>query len=126
MNSSPISLLIVESQPMMRSALGSAFAADGIRVVAELAESSEAVRAAKNSPPDVVLISVNQPGLRDMQEIAALREGLPGTAIVALVTGEFRGQESTALAFGANLVINKHSPRIDLIRAVRKLLKMVH
>ncbi len=126
MNTRTVSLLIVESQPMMRSALSAAFTADGLRVVAELAEGREALLVAKTTLPDVVLFSINQPGLGELEQIAALHEGLPAANIVALVTGEFRGQEHAARDHGASLVMNKTAPRAELIRAVRTLMQKVH
>jgi len=116
-----ISLLIVESQPMMRTALGMALSAEGMIVLAELADSRDALQIASNLTPDLILFSVNYPNLTDMDRISVLRQEIPESLIVALITGEFHGQYQAALDHGAHLVLTKSTPRAELLRALKEV-----
>jgi DNA-binding NarL/FixJ family response regulator len=115
------SVVIVESQPMMRTALSTALSAEGIKVLAEIADSRDALHTASRLTPDLILFSVNVPGLGDLNRISVLRQELPNTSIVALVTGEFRGQCQSALDYGAHLVLTKSTSRSELLNALKKV-----
>jgi len=118
-----VSIMIVESQPLMRTALSTALSAEGMTVLAEIANSREVVQAASKLTPNLILFSVNNPSLTDLEQISILRKQLPSTSIVALVTGEFRGQFQSALDYGAHLVLTKSTPRSELLNAIKGILQ---
>jgi DNA-binding NarL/FixJ family response regulator len=113
------SIVIVESQHLMRTALSTAISADGMKVLAEIEDSRDTLQIASKLTPDLILFSVNGSSLKELETLSALRQGLPNTAIVALVTGEFRGQFQSALDYGAHLVLTKSTPRLDLLNALK-------
>ena len=117
----PISIVIVESQPLMRAALSMAFASEGATVLAVLDGSLEAECTAPKLNPNVVLLAVGTPGWSDMEVIVTLRKRMPAAVIVALVTGEIPGQAHTALKKGADLVLSKSTPRSELLNAVSEI-----
>jgi DNA-binding NarL/FixJ family response regulator len=119
-----ISLMIVESQPLMRTALSTAFSAEGMTVLTEIADSRDALQTASRLTPDLLLFSVKDPSLNDLARISVLRQELPNTSIVALVTGEFYGQVQSALDYGAHLALTKSTPRHELLNAVKTMLQM--
>ncbi len=122
MISEQISVMVVESQPLMRTALSTALSAEGMTVLAEVAESRHAVQTAKKFNPNLILFSViAPPSLSDLTKISALRQELPSTLILALVTGEFYGQEQTALEHGAHMALTKNAPRSELLDAIKRL-----
>jgi len=118
-----ISLMIVESQPMMRTALSIALSTEGMTVLAEVADSRDALQTAARLTPDLILFSVKDPSLKDLGRISVLRQELPNVSIVALVTGEFRGQTQLALDYGAHLALTKSTPRYELLNAIQKMTK---
>jgi len=122
MNSKPVSIVIVENQPIFLSALSAAISSAGMNVVAEVSGSREAVQTASKLSPDMVLYSIGVPSLLDLENMAAIKRQLPATKILAMVTGEFRGQVQTALEYGAHLVLTKFVPRSELLAAVNSLL----
>jgi DNA-binding NarL/FixJ family response regulator len=117
-----ISVMIVESQPMMRSALNTAISAEeGLNVLAEVADSRDVLQTASRLTPDLVLFSVNAPSLADLNRITVLRQEIPATSIVVLITGEFHGQFQAALDHGAHLVLTKSTSRSELLSALKKI-----
>lgn len=119
----PVSIMIVESQPLMRTALSKALSVEGITILAEVAESTKAVHTAKKLTPDLILFSISHPSLDDLQRISTLRQELPATSILALVTGEFRGQEQAALDYGAQMVLTRVTPRSELLHVIKRMLQ---
>jgi len=122
MNSKPVSIIIVENQPIMRTALSAAISGAGMKVLAEASSSQDAVKTASKWSPDMVLYSIGVPSLADLESIAAIKRQLPAAKILAMVTGEFRGQVQTALDYGAHLVLTKFAPRSELLAALNSLL----
>jgi len=118
----PVSILIVESQPLMRAALTNTLSAEGFTVF-ESVWNSQTMRTASKLRPDLVLLSVGTSSWDDLKSISSLRERLPSALIVALITGEFPGQEQEALDQGAHLVVKKTVSRSTLLVTLDKLLK---
>ena len=123
MNADAISVVVVENQPLMLTALSTALLAEGMTVLAEVKESGQAIQTVQRSKPQVVLFSVGKPSLPDLERISALRHEFPGVLILALVSGDFRGQERMALDFGAHAVLTKAAPRAQLLNTVRETLQ---
>jgi DNA-binding NarL/FixJ family response regulator len=119
MTSESISLVIVESQPLMLAALSTAFSAEGMIILAEIAKHREALQITQELNPDLVLFSVWHPSLDDLKRISTLRQKLPATSIVALINGDLRGQFQAALNYGAHLALSKTTPRSELLNAVQ-------
>ncbi len=115
------SVVVIESQPMMRTALSTAISADGMTVLAEIADSRDALQTASSLAPNLILFSVNDPSLKDFERIFDLRQSLPNTLIVALITGEFTWHFQAAQNYGADLVLTKITPRSELLNAIKKL-----
>lgn len=121
MKSEPNSIVIVESHPITRAALSKAFSAEGIDVIANIADSQTALQVACALDPDFILYSVSFPEIDEMQRIMILRRELPNTRILALVTGEFSGQKNAALDHGAHRVLYKTAHRTEILSAVRAM-----
>lgn len=113
--------MIVESQPMMRTVLSTALSADGMTVLAEVADSRDALPIASNLDPDLILFSVNHPNLTELDRISVLRQELPATKIVALITGEFHGQYQAVVNHGAHFVLTKTTSRSELLKALKQI-----
>ena len=121
MNSHALSVVVVEAQPLMRAALGNALVSAGMTVLAEVDKPRQVMETAKSLSPDVILFSVGDPSLEDFERIRLLRQEVPSAAILALVTGELRGQIQAALDYGAHMVLTKASTRSALLEAIQKV-----
>lgn len=114
------SILIIESQPLMRNALRVTLLAEGFGVVESLCD-DQMVEAVSKLTPDLILYSVGAPDSDNLEAISLLRKNLLSTSIVAFITGEFPGQEQAALDHGAHLVVKKAISSSALVNALKKL-----
>ena len=71
---SPPTVLIVDDQPMMRTALRTILAADGIVIVGEAGDGNTAIEMVAALHPDVVLMDVRMPGLDGIAATSAIRD----------------------------------------------------
>jgi DNA-binding NarL/FixJ family response regulator len=124
MNAEPISIVIVESQPLMLAALSTALSVEGMDVLAEVNNSRQVVEIAREKNPQVILYSIGIPSLKDLERISDLRHKAPNVLILALITGEYHAQEEMALESGAHKVLTKSTPRSELLVAIKAMLQM--
>lgn len=115
------SMIVVERQPLMLTALSTALAAEGIQVLAEVRENSLVLPTVQRLQPELILYSVGEPCLPDLERISALRHEFPGILILALLSREFRGQERMALDYGAHRTLSKTAPRAELLAELSAL-----
>jgi DNA-binding NarL/FixJ family response regulator len=131
MKTSPASVLIIESHPMLRAALCAAIMAEPDLTVAE--QDNDSADAAQviisiqpdaillHSKPDLILLSMGNYELNDLEALMIVHKSLPDTPILALASEEVLGQEQAALECGAQAVLTKAAWRSEIIRALRKL-----
>lgn len=109
-------VVIADDQPMMRAGFKAVLEAAGdIVVVAEAATGEEAVRAAHEHTPDVVLMDIRMP---DMDGIEATRR-LPRQRVLILTTFGLDEYIISALRAGASGFLLKDAPTTEVISAVR-------
>ena len=109
-------VVIADDQPMMRAGFKAVLEATGnIEVVAEAATGTEAVQAATEHSPDVVLMDIRMP---DMDGIEATRR-LPRQRVLILTTFGLDEYILDALRAGASGFLLKDAPTQEVIAAVR-------
>jgi DNA-binding NarL/FixJ family response regulator len=109
-------LLIADDQALMRAGFRMILEAQpDLRVVAEAADGVEAVAAAREHRPDVVLMDIRMPR---MDGVEATRR-LAGHRVLILTTFNLDEYVIEALRAGASGFLLKDAPRADLIAAVR-------
>lgn len=122
MDDRTLSILIVESHPLMRAALWASLASEAnLAVVAEAAAVGEAVQAAQRLRPDLILFSLDEVAGNNLEALEALCNALPGVSIVALSSDVEVGLPRLAARAGASLLLPKSTPREELIRALREI-----
>jgi DNA-binding NarL/FixJ family response regulator len=113
---SRLRIVIADDQPMMRAGFKAVLEATGtIEVVAEAGTGEDAVRAAKEHQPDVVLMDIRMPG---MDGIEATRR-LPRQRVLILTTFGLDEYIIDALRAGASGFLLKDAPTQEVIAAVR-------
>jgi DNA-binding NarL/FixJ family response regulator len=113
---SPLRVVIADDQPMMRAGFRAVLEATGdIAVVAEADNCAEAVRAATQHAPDVVLMDIRMPG---MDGIEATRR-LPRQRVLILTTFGLDEYIIDALRAGASGFLLKDAPTQQVVDAVR-------
>jgi DNA-binding NarL/FixJ family response regulator len=115
---SPLRVVIADDQPMMRAGFKAVLEATGdIAVVAEADNGEEAVRAATEHAPDVVLMDIRMPG---MDGIEATRR-LPRHRVLILTTFGLDEYIIDALRAGASGFLLKDAPTQEVVAAVRSV-----
>ncbi len=113
---SRLRVVIADDQPMMRAGFKAVLEASGdIEVVAEASNGEEAVRAAGQHTPDVVLMDIRMPG---MDGIEATRR-LPRQRVLILTTFGLDQYIIEALRAGASGFLLKDAPTQEVVAAVR-------
>jgi DNA-binding NarL/FixJ family response regulator len=113
---SKLRVVIADDQPMMRAGFKAVLEATGtIEIVAEAGTGEEAVRAATQYAPDVVLMDIRMPG---MDGIEATRR-LPSQRVLILTTFGLDDYIIDALRAGASGFLLKDAPTQDVVDAVR-------
>jgi DNA-binding NarL/FixJ family response regulator len=113
---SRLRVVIADDQPMMRAGFKAVLEATGtIEVVAEAENGEEAVRAAREHAPDVVLIDIRMP---EMDGIEATRR-MPNQRVLILTTFGLDEYIIDALRAGASGFLLKNAPTQEVIDAVR-------
>ncbi|MEU5055282.1 response regulator [Streptomyces sp. NPDC056121] len=117
-----IRVLIVDAQSLIRSGLGSALeAADGIEVVGEAADGSQAVSATREYRPDVVIMDLHLPhggGVEAIVQLVRMEESPRVLALTPFSTDDLVLQ---ALNAGAGGFLQKDLIAGELAAAVRTL-----
>ena len=112
----PLRVVIADDQPMMRAGFKAVLESTGdIQVVAEAGDGEEAVRAAIEHAPDVVLMDIRMPG---MDGIEATRR-LPRQRVLILTTFGIDQYILEALRAGASGFLLKDAPVDEVVAAVR-------
>ncbi|MFF3763894.1 response regulator [Streptomyces sp. NPDC001922] len=117
-----IRVLIVDDEALVRAGLRMILEpAEDMEVVAEASDGSEAVTAAAEYRPDVVLMDVRMPGMDGLTALKELRRRPGAPSVIMLTTFDLDDYVHTALRNGAaGFLLKDTSPR-DLAAAVRAI-----
>jgi DNA-binding NarL/FixJ family response regulator len=118
----PIRVIVADDQELVRTGFCVILeATDGITVVAEAANGTQAVQAAADHHPDVILMDVRMPEMDGLEATRLItggdRAGPP--RVVMLTTFDFDDYVYEALRSGASGFLLKDAPRHDLIAAIK-------
>ncbi|MFF4620496.1 response regulator transcription factor [Nonomuraea jabiensis] len=115
-----ITVLIADDQPLVRAGFRSLLGrARDIRVTAEAATGDEAVRAARATRPDVVLMDIHMPGLDGLAATERILSELPACRVIVVTTFDTDEHVFRALRIGASGFLTKEFQADDLRNAVR-------
>lgn len=115
-----ITVLLVDDHPVVRDGLRGMLADEvGIEVVGEAGNGRDALTAARQLRPDVVLMDLRMPTLDGVAATLAVREELPDTRVLVLTTFDSDRDIQRAIAAGAVGYLLKDAPPADLVRGVR-------
>jgi DNA-binding NarL/FixJ family response regulator len=112
-------VLIADDHPVYRRALAGWLRASGLDVVAEVPNGHEAVRAALELEPDVVLMDLNMPGRGGLAATEMLRARLARTQVVILTVSALADDLVESLAAGAAAYLVKDSPVDEIVACIR-------
>ncbi|MEV0612712.1 response regulator transcription factor [Nonomuraea sp. NPDC050404] len=115
-----ITVLVADDQAMIRSGFAALLSAQpDLSVVGEAADGLEAVAAARELRPDVVLMDVRMPNLDGLEATRRIIGAGQMTKVLILTTFDIDDYVYAALRGGASGFLLKDAPAADLITAVR-------
>ncbi len=120
METETIRLLLVDDHEVVRSGIRALLDAQaGMQVVGEAGSGEEAVRAACDLMPDVVLMDITMPGMDGLEAARRVKEACEAAAVLALTIHEGREYFFEMLKAGASGYVPKSAAAEELIFAIR-------
>lgn len=99
-------VLVVDDKDDWRTLLRAVLQDDGLSVIAEAADASEAVRLARDRQPDAIVLDAQMPGTTGIAALARIRDAAP-EATVVVVSGFGDEARDRALELGAVAFLEK-------------------
>lgn len=116
----PISVLIVEDHPVVRSGIRMLLTEEGdIEVLAEASNGREALACLEKLTPDLLLLDISMPEVNGLEVTQHVREKYPTMPILILTMHEDERYFFQLLRAGATGYIVKGAAPNDLVSAVR-------
>lgn len=121
----PIRVMIVEDQGMVRGALSALLSLQGgFDIVAEMSDGRSALLYLLKHPVDLVLSDIEMPGLTGLELAAELQSRLKSPPkLVLLSTFSRQGYVNRARLLGIDGYLLKEAPSDDLARALHKVMR---
>lgn len=114
-------VVVVDDQPMMRTALRTILEAAGLEVVAEAGTGAAGVEAVRRWSPDVALMDVRMPGGSGLDATATITAEGAATRVLVLTTFDHDEHLDGALRAGAAGFLLKNAAPEDLVAAVHSV-----
>jgi len=116
----PTRVMIVEDQQLIRRAFKTMLSLEAdLDVVAEAGDGLEAVRLAKLTRPDVILMDLQMPRLGGVAATRQIMADLPATRIVVLTTFDNDEMVLDAVSAGAAAYLLKDAAETDILATIR-------
>jgi DNA-binding NarL/FixJ family response regulator len=117
----PIRVLLVEDNQVFREALELLLGLrEDIQVVASVGGGNEAVPAAREHQPDVIVMDYRLPGLDGVQATKAVREAAPGVAVVVLTASANLREVDALYEAGAVACLSKDQELDEIVAAIHR------
>ena len=114
-----IRLIIADDHPMVREGLKVSLENEGLTVVADVSNGEEALAAAAELKPDVVLLDISMPVMNGLEACAAFKERFPGIRLLIITMHDEREYILKVVQAGAAGYVLKDAPPEELILAVQ-------
>jgi NarL family two-component system response regulator LiaR len=120
--SQPIRVLIADDHVVVRKGIRALLATEpGIAVVGEATDGAEAVRAAAELSPDVILMDIVMPAVDGIEAVRRIMAAQPRSRILVLTSFATDDQIFPALKAGALGYLLKDTGPEDLVQAIRQV-----
>jgi two-component system nitrate/nitrite response regulator NarL len=115
-----IKLLLVDDHPIVLDGIKSHLCAQPeFEVVGDASNGQEALRKAKITLPDVVLLDINMPHMNGLEAMASLRRQVPNAKILVLTMHNTKEYIAQVVRSGARGYLLKDSPPAELVAAIK-------
>ncbi len=117
-----IRVLLADDHSIVRAGLRRLLEDAGDMEVSEAADGRQALKLARENPPDVVVMDISMPGLDGLEAIQRLRDIWPELPVLVLTMHEEEQYVVRCLAAGARGYLTKRGAPEQLVNAIRKVL----
>ena len=93
-----------------------------INVIAQCANGQEAIEAARNLRPDVILMDINMTPVNGIEATRTIRGFAPDIKIIGVSVQAERSYVNEMLRNGANGYVTKNSPSTEMVAAIDEVL----
>jgi two-component system response regulator NreC len=115
-----ITVVLADDHNVIRTGLRALLEAEeDLRVIGEAPDSSTARKLVRDRRPDVLVLDLQMPGAEPATDVPALREEVPGTAIVVLTMQSDPRRAREMLRAGASGYVLKQAAERQLTAAIR-------
>lgn len=112
-------VVIADDHPFYRDGLAKLLIANGIDVVAQVANGEAAVRAVEDTAPDVVVMDLNMPGMSGLEATRKLTVESPHTRVLVLSVSAQELDVTEAILAGASGYVLKERPVEEVVAGIR-------
>ena len=113
----PITVVLVDDEQLIRSALAQALGADGLDLVGEATNAADAVKMVVDLRPDVVLMDLRLPGSQGVQVIEALGLLAPASRMLILTRTEQNRVVEAIVAGASGYILKTAKPETIIAEA---------
>jgi DNA-binding NarL/FixJ family response regulator len=118
----PIRVFSVDDHPLLREGIAAIINHQpDMRIVAQAANGSEAIRLFRQIQPDITLLDLRLPDLSGIDVLIAIRSEFPEARIIMLTTFEGDVEIRRALEAGARGYLLKNLPPKNLVEVIRQV-----
>jgi two-component system nitrate/nitrite response regulator NarL len=115
-----IKLLLVDDHPIVLDGIKSHLCAQAdFEVVGDAANGQEALRKAKLTLPDVVLMDISMPHMNGIEAMGNLRKQVPNAKVLILTMHDSKEYIAQVVRSGARGYLLKDSAPAELVRAIK-------
>jgi DNA-binding NarL/FixJ family response regulator len=116
--------LLVDDHVLVRAGLRNLLETiDGVKVIAEAGDGTEALRLASEHRPDLVIMDIAMPQLGGLDAAARIRQELPDSRVLILSMHASDEYVRRALRAGASCYLLKDAAAVELELAVRAVMR---
>ncbi|NGO73552.1 response regulator [Streptomyces boncukensis] len=116
----PVTVMVVDDHPMWRDAVARDLGEAGFEVVATAGDGQQAVRRARATAPDVLVLDLNLPGLPGVEVCRELVGSGTGPRVLVLSASGEHADVLEAVKSGATGYLVKSASTQELLDAVRR------
>jgi DNA-binding NarL/FixJ family response regulator len=117
--SAPLRVLVADDHPLFRDGLRTLLALEpGVELAGEAATGTEAVAAAVELEPDVVVMDLHMPGMNGIEATRNIVEARPDVGVLVLTMFEDDDSVFAAMRSGARGYLLKGAGQEEIVRAI--------
>ncbi|MFS3127809.1 response regulator [Nocardioides sp. Bht2] len=120
MSETPIGVLIVDDDPLVRAALSLMLGGQSdLTVIGDAEDGNAALTAVRKLNPDVVLMDIRMPGMDGLEATRQLHLAPQPPRVIVLTTFDADDYVVSAVAAGADGFLVKDTPPAEIVAAIR-------